>query len=228
MIEVQLDWYYRCDWPDGFGARGWKLASAIDDPNIIASTPATGHQIPTAVFIHDILDHALCGLPPSGHRAESIALLQLAARTGADPRPDLAQMVDEDLMQGQANGEPLDSLLPEDLKPQRLDRPCSGRAVIQPLIDRLGPEVVRSRLTQHLLEIGVAGAAKAEAAYRARGLEYARRGALGLTLQRLFTEADRQVCEAGWHQASGLIAISQERCALRVQSPQTWAVASQY
>ncbi|MEA1051523.1 hypothetical protein U5801_17165 [Lamprobacter modestohalophilus] len=83
MIEVQLDWCYRCDWPDGFGARGWKLASAIDDPNIIASTPATGDQIPTAVFIHDILDHALCGLPPSGHRAESIALLQLAARTGS-------------------------------------------------------------------------------------------------------------------------------------------------
>jgi hypothetical protein len=52
------------------------------------------------VFIHDILDHALCGLPSSGRRAEAIALLQLAARTGADPRPDFAQMVDEDLLQG--------------------------------------------------------------------------------------------------------------------------------
>jgi hypothetical protein len=28
-------------------------------PNIIASTPATGSRIPTAVLIHDILDHAL-------------------------------------------------------------------------------------------------------------------------------------------------------------------------
>ncbi|MBK5938411.1 hypothetical protein [Halochromatium roseum] len=228
MTEVQLDWRYRREWPDGFGACGWKLASAVDDPNIIASTPATGERIPTAVFIHDILDHALCGLPPSGHRAESIALLQLAARTGADPRPDLAQMVDEDLLQGQADGELLESLLPDDLKAQQLEMHRSGRAAIESMIDRLGREAVRSRLIEHLFEIGLAGAAQAEAAYRACGLEYARRGALGLALQRLFTLADQQICEAGWDQASGLIAIVRDRCTLQVQTPQAWSAASEY
>jgi len=50
VTEVQLDWCYQREWPDGFGARGWKLATAINDPNIIASTPATGDRIPTAVL----------------------------------------------------------------------------------------------------------------------------------------------------------------------------------
>ena len=60
--DVQLHCCYRSVWQDGFGARGWKLASAIDDPAVIAATAETGERIPTSVFVHDILDHTLCGL----------------------------------------------------------------------------------------------------------------------------------------------------------------------
>ena len=80
--EVRVSCLYRRTWQDGFGARGWKLAGTANDPEVIASTAATGERIPTSVFVHDILDHFLCGLGPSGHRNEAVALLQLAARTG--------------------------------------------------------------------------------------------------------------------------------------------------
>lgn len=49
--EVRLDCVYRREWPDGFGAGGWKLRPALDDPNIIASPPVTGQRIPSSVFV---------------------------------------------------------------------------------------------------------------------------------------------------------------------------------
>ena len=79
---------YRSEWPDGFGARGWKLDIALDDPEIIASTPSPGERINTSVLVHDILDHYVSGFPPSGHRNEAMALIQLSTRTGSDPRSD--------------------------------------------------------------------------------------------------------------------------------------------
>jgi hypothetical protein len=48
---------YGRTWRDGFGARGWKVAGAVNDPEVIASTAETGERIPTSVFVHDILDH---------------------------------------------------------------------------------------------------------------------------------------------------------------------------
>ncbi|MCA1806103.1 MAG: hypothetical protein LC646_12430, partial [Xanthomonadaceae bacterium] len=106
---------YRREWQDGFGARGWKLDVSIDEPSVIAATAEHGMRVPTSVLVHDILDHHLCGFGIGGHRNEAMALLQLAARTGADPRVDFRQIVDEDLMQGHCNGEPLLAFLPDDL-----------------------------------------------------------------------------------------------------------------
>ena len=228
MTEVRCDCRYRREWPDGFGARGWKLACTIQDPNIIASTPATGERIPTAVFIHDILDHALCGLPPSGHRAEAVALLQLAARTGADPRPDFAQMVDEDLLQGQADGEALETLLPADLMAMRPLSAPAGRALMDHLIRQSGREALRARLIQHLFDVGEAGRDHARAIYQAHGLADSRRGALGLTLQRLFEQADQRVLDAGWEAATGTVAIDPIRCDFRLVTPQRWSVSCRY
>lgn len=228
MTEVRLDCQYRREWADGFGARGWKLATTTHDPNIIASTPATGDRIPTAVFIHDILDHALCGLPSSGHRAEAIALLQLAARTGADPRPDFAQMVDEDLMLGQADGEALEALLPADLMAMRPPATPTGRALMDDLSRQLGREALRARLVQHLCDLGEAGRDQARAVYEAQGLADSRRGGLGLVLQRLFERADRQVLDAGWEFATGEVVIEQAFCHFHVNAPDRWHVSSGY
>ncbi len=54
---------YKREWQDGFGARGWKLDCALDDPNVIAATAETGCQINTSVLVHDILDHYISGFP---------------------------------------------------------------------------------------------------------------------------------------------------------------------
>ncbi|MCF7983603.1 MAG: hypothetical protein K9L70_04315 [Thiohalocapsa sp.] len=228
MTEVRLDCRYRREWPDGFGARGWKLASSMHDPNIIASTPATGDRIPTAVFIHDILDHALCGLPPSGHRAEAIALLQLAARTGADPRPDFAQMVDEDLLQGQTDGEALATFLPADLMVMRRSAAPMGRALMDDLIRQCGREALRARLVRHLFDLGEAGLERARAVYRSHGLDDSRRGALGMALQRLFEKADQQVVDAGWGAAKGVMAIDRTHCHFRLSTPRPWNLSGPY
>ena len=113
--ELYIPVTYRREWQDGFGARGWKLDVGIDDEYVIASTAYCGENIPTSVLVHDIVDHYLCGFRLSGHRDEAMALMQMLGRTGTDITPDYAQMVDEDILAGQLNGESLESFLPEDL-----------------------------------------------------------------------------------------------------------------
>jgi hypothetical protein len=180
------------------------------------------------VFVHDILDHALCGLPSSGHRAEAIALLQLFERTGADPRSDFVQMVDEDLLQGQADGEALETLLPSDLMAMQPPATPTGRARMEDLSRQLGREALRARLVQHLCDLGEAGRDQARAVYKAQGLAPSCRGVLGLALQRLFERADRQVLDAGWEVASGTVAIDQTSCHFRLSAPHRRNVSSRY
>ena len=180
IAAVRLACHYQRCWQDGFGARGWKLASAVGDPEVIASTAATGERIRTSVFVHDILDHILCGLPNSGHRNEAVALVQLARRTGADPTPDFVQMVEEDLLQGRIIGESLVGFLPADLVSHLAATDQDGRAIITALQAVLGKEGLRERLIARFFELGEAGAAQAAARYAAHRLDYDQRGALGL------------------------------------------------
>lgn len=104
---IQVPVTYRREWQDGFGARGWKLDVSIGEPSVIAATAEHGTRIPTSVLMHDILDHHPCGFGIGGHRNETMEPMQLASRTGADPCVDFRQIVDEDLMHGHCNGEPL-------------------------------------------------------------------------------------------------------------------------
>jgi hypothetical protein len=226
--ELRLACRYQAVWQDGFGARGWKLDSTLADPNIIASTPEAGDVIPTAVFIHDILDHALCGLPPSGHRAEAVALIQLAERTGADPRPDFEQMVDEDLMNGVTDGEPLMSLLPDDLKRQVGGETKTAKAAIGELLEHFGRDGLRERLVRHLFWLGHVGAKKARAAYEESGLAYPRRAELGLALQRLFMQADGMVRERDLEMARGWVGIARQCCSISLDVPERWRMVSGY
>lgn len=229
MADLSFAVCYRLTWPDGFGARGWKFASALDDPQIIASTPTTGARIPTSVFVHDLLDHMLCGLPPSGHRAEAVALMQLAARTGADPRPDFAQMVDEDLLQGQVNGEPMRRFLPRDWLDVLPDADqIPDLHLVAALMRALGRAVVRERLIDWFFTLGQAGASQAVAHYRAQGLDPDRRGPLGLALQRLFEKADGWVVDQGGAMAEGQVDLSSDRVGLSLSFPDTWHAESTY
>lgn len=228
-MDVQLRVCYRQEWQDGFGARGWKLANALHDPEIIASTPATGERIPTSVLVHDMLDHALCGLPPSGHRAEAVALMQLAARTGADPRPDFAQMVDEDLLQGRVNGESARSFLPDDLLDALPDAAgVADERLLATLVRTLDRSTLRTRLIAHFFTLGQAGAARAMAHYRAQGLDTERRGALGLALQQVFGQADRWVVEQHLDMAEGSVGFTADQLCFKLEQPTPWVARGTY
>lgn len=134
--------------------------------------------------MHDILDHLLCGLRPSGHRNEAVALLQLARRTGADPKPDFAQMVDEDLLQGRVLGESFQEFLPPELVNTLSAGIRDGKAIVERLQAQLEAEVLRKRLIVRFFELGRAGTSKAREYYASHGLDFPRRGPLGLALQR--------------------------------------------
>jgi hypothetical protein len=226
--DTRLGCLYRRSWEDGFGARGWKLARALDDPEVIAATAATGERIPTSVLIHDILDHAFCGLGTSGHRTEAIALLQLAERTGADPMPDFAQMVDEDLLMGRAVGESFRDLLPPDLSAQIPDTMRNGQTIAAHLRTVMGPDALRQQLIQRLFELGQAGAPRAREAYARHGLDYSRRGPLGLALQGLLVRADELVRARDWASATAEIWVDPRRCGFEITAPASWSGTASY
>ena len=217
--NITIPFSYSQEWQDGFGARGWKLDSTIGDPAVIAATSASGERIPTSVFVHDILDHYLCGLPMSGHRNEAIAVVQLSSRTGADPRADFAQMVDEDLMQGQVNGESLRCFLPPELLAQLPDKSLQGRALIDALCKRVGSELLRKKLIHHFYTIGKSGEKQAKQHYLANGLDYHKRHELGLALQQQLSEMDRCALLQGWESAHGEVLLSDHQCGYRIDSP---------
>jgi hypothetical protein len=172
--------------------------------------------------VHDILDHSLCGLGPSGHRNEAVALLQLAERTGADPTPDFAQMVDEDLLQGRVLGETFQELLPQELTDTLPAGIRDGRAIVERLRLRLGPGVLRERLIARFFELGRAGSSEARKHYASHGLDFARRGPLGLALQRLLARADNRVRETNLEAAAGAISITPRHCRVEIREPQPW------
>jgi hypothetical protein len=228
VTELTLPWLYRRRWNDGFAARGWKLACTVDDPEIIASTAETGARIHTSVFVHDIVDHALCGLPPSGHRAEAVALIQLAERTGSDPTPDFVQMVDEDLLTGRLLGERWATFLPPELAELIPEDTAGGRAVVGQLRDVLGTELLRERLVAHFSELGRAGAETARAAFAAHGLDPGRRGLLAMALQQLLERADALVLAQAWAAAQGCVRVGNGCCTLTLSTPAPWSASLGY
>lgn len=137
-------------------------------------------------------------------------------------------MVDEHLLQGQADGEAPETLLPADLMAMPPSATPTGRARMENLSRQLGREALRARLVQHLCDLGEAARGQARAVYEAQGLADSRRGGLGLALQRLFERADLQVLDAGWEVASGTVAIDQTSCHFRLSSPHRWNVSSRY
>jgi hypothetical protein len=226
--EVRVPCLYRRTWQDGFGARGWKLAGTANDPEVIASTAATGERIPTSVFVHDILDHLLCGLGPSGHRNEAVALLQLAARTGADPTPDFAQMVDEDLLQGRVLDEPFRELVPPELTKTLPAGIRDGTAIVERLQLQLGLGALRERLIARFFELGRAGTSAAREHFASHGLDFEHRGPLGLALQRLVEKADAWVQEINLETAAGEIWMTPRHCAFEIREPQRWSRVTAY
>ncbi|HSH30743.1 MAG TPA: hypothetical protein VK971_12600 [Thiohalobacter sp.] len=218
--SVRVPVTYRREWQDGFGARGWKLDIAIGDAFVIASTAYTGGNIPTSVLIHDIVDHYLCGFHLSGHRDEAMALIQLRERTGTNIRPDYAQMVDEDILQGQVNGEALETFLPPDLA-RRLPEAGTAAGRMCQLEEAVGTAGLRERLIDRFFELGEQGRECAEQAWLRLGLEYAQRPAIAQVLQRLLERADAWMLEQDIETMQGRFVITPTQGRLEMDG-QVW------
>lgn len=210
---------YQKAWDDGFGARGWKINAAIGDPQIIASTRQTGERINTSVFVHDILDHFISGFGISGHRSEAMALVQLARRTGSDPRPDFEQLVHEDLMHGRVNGETLRSFLPDSLLallPPGKDH--SDRAMIVHLQSILGEQRLVEALVDHFFTLGNGGSLHARLSWSRLGLAADNAKKTGLALQSLLEKVDTEAERSGIDRVDASIVLGRKDCAFIVQS----------
>lgn len=210
---------YQKEWPDGYGARGWKLDSSLDDPAVIATTAETGCQIDTSVLIHDMLDHYISGFPLSGHRNEAMALIQLGSRTNSSPQPDYEQMVDEDIINGMVNGEPLRSFLPNELVhllPIELLNPKEAIAVLE---KHLGTEKLRAQLIDNFFNIGKRGITLAQANWKRLGLDYNRRTEMGHCLQKLLVWGDNLVQEHNYSRATAEFMLNNRFCQLTINSP---------
>ena len=218
-LNIQIPVTWRLEWDDGFGARGWKLDDSLNDPYVIAATADTGSRIPTSVPVHDILDHHLCGLPLSGHRNEAIALVQLGLRTGSSPAPDFAAMVEEDLLQGRVNGESMRRFLPNDLQVMLPSDEADNSRIINFLSRQLGEQALRDRLIAWFFELGEAGMEKVITQWKAHGLDYHRRGAMGLALQQVLTLAEGEVIELALKEAQGRFLLNNRCCALHLTLP---------
>jgi len=219
LLNVVVRVTYRSEWPDGFGARGWKLDIALDDPEIIASTPSPGERINTSVLVHDILDHYVSGFPPSGHRNEAMALIQLGTRTGSDPRPDYEQMVDEDLMHGVVYGESMRSFLPPRVVQLLPLDVISGKETIDFLVNILGHDSLRSMFVERFFELGYRGVPLAQASWNRHGLGYERSTAIGTCLQWILEEADQILVNGAFSFGTGFFQIGNQACQITLEEP---------
>ncbi|HEC83675.1 MAG: hypothetical protein DRR08_00815 [Candidatus Parabeggiatoa sp. nov. 2] len=218
---------YQKTWNDGFGARGWKLDVSIGDPAIIASTRETGAKIPTSVLIHDMLDHLLSGFGISGHRSEAMALTQLSLRTGADIRPDYEQMVDEDIILGQVNGETLAEFLPPNLLNRLPETPQTDKQIITRLTEQLGINPLKECLVKRFYDLGEQGKTHALSSWKKTGLPE-KRTEMGLALQKVLYSGDNAVEEKTCESAKGIFSIANTVCRLEIMETHHHKPIAQY
>lgn len=208
---------YRAEWPDGFGACGWKLDAAIGDCQVIASTAYTGEKVPTSVLVHDILDHFISGFGFSGHRNEAMATAQLGLRTGTEIRSSYLLMV-HDILQGEVEGESLETFLPPSLKLQLPKEDLAPVEKMHYLAQKLGDGELHSMLLSHFYEIGLSGVPRAIVSWTSHGLDYERRTAIGLCLQRLLARAETLPALRTDQPVHGAFSLDNELCALALES----------
>ncbi|WP_019568614.1 hypothetical protein [Thioalkalivibrio sp. ALMg13-2] len=213
---VAIPAHYAESWADGFGVRGWKLDLPGRGADVIAATPFAGERIPTSVFVHDIVDHHLCGFALSGYRDEAGALIQLAQRTGSDPVPDFVQIIDEDLMPGAFESDDWRELLPASLV-ATVEAAADTRSGMAQLRQQWGDGLLRALWIAGFVETGWRLGDAARSGWERHGLEYAARGATALALQRLFERVDASVLEQGWIQAEGEFRVATDAVGFRFE-----------
>jgi hypothetical protein len=209
---------YRDQWQDGLGARGWKMDRAIGDPVLIATTAYSGEKVPTSVLIHDMLDHFVSGFGLSGHRNEAKATMQLGLRTGAEIASSYAQLAEDIIVSG-INGESLEEFLPPAMHALLPATAATARERIAALIATLDRTAVKAALLEQLWTCGNLGRAEAQTSWRRYGLDYARRSAIGLSLQQLMEGAERYINDFLITAAQAQFIIGNAACAITFTAP---------
>lgn len=209
---VQVEVVFQEYWNDGFGARGWKLASAISDPRVVASTAHVGLISPTCVLVHDIMDHYLCGLQIGGHRSEVVATMLHAMRNDLPVRKSINMMVDE-LCAVAYCGETLAEYIPEDMLGSMPSNTPSEQmsAVLTAGLER---NRMRERLVDHYYALGLAGLTAALVHYEGLGLSLAKRYEVGIRLQKLFENAESHILRRDCDRTSGVLEVADNKCGL--------------
>ncbi|WP_019626382.1 hypothetical protein [Thioalkalivibrio sp. ALJT] len=216
---VSIPVEYADSWEDGFGVRGWKLDLPGRGVDVIAATPFTGDRIPTSVFVHDIVDHHLCGFALSGYVDEAGALIQLAERTGSDPVPDFVQIIDEDLLPGAFESDDWRKLLPASLV-TAVEAAPNARVGMVRLREQWGDGVLRALWLAGFVTAGWRLAPGAREAWERHGLDYANRAATARALQALFQQVDARVREHGWSRARGVFRVAPAAVSFRFEAPE--------
>ena len=94
-----------------------------------------------------------------------------------------------------------------------------GKAMIELLTEKKGHTLLRAMLVEQFFALGQRGIPLAMANWRQHKLDYARRKAMGLCLQKLLAWIDSIVVEHQYHHADGEFCIGNQRCEVRVRKP---------
>jgi hypothetical protein len=200
---------YHSEWQDGYGAQGWKLDLARNDPAVVACTAYTGEKTPTSVLVHDILDHLVSGFPLSGYANEARATAMHGLRNGIEVRSSYEWMADE-LLNGDGRDE-LARFLPPDLL-VGVPGGTGSDAAIAALIAAHGRDRLKSRIVERFFGIGLSGIPVAFANWQKQRLEFERMHGIGLCLQALLVKAQDFIGRSAIEAATGRCQIGNMAC----------------
>lgn len=210
----QFDLTYHSEWRDGYGAQGWKLDLAMDDPEVIACTAYTGNKTPTSVLVHDMLDHLISGFWLSGYANEARATAMHGIRNGIEVRSSYEWMADE-MLGAKLLKESLTDFLPASIT-DGIPALTTPDEMIALLLENNDPADIRSHLVEGFFRIGLSGIPIAVSNWQDQRLDFGRMHSIGLCLQTLLIEAQDIIGNWAAETAKGRILVGNEVCEFSV------------
>lgn len=216
-IENRFRLTYRDEWSDSFGARGWKLESAVANPEIIACTAHAGGKSPTSVIVHDILDHLVSGFGLSGCLNEARAIVMHGLRNGIEVRSSFECLVD-DILRDPASDSDARELFAA-LLPAPVRFCCRSSAeMVERVGAQLGTAKMRARLIQRLIGVGLGGVRTAMTNWERRHLPFEKMADIGFCVQELLEKADDAILANKIAVADALLDLSDDVCRLELST----------
>jgi len=211
-----FDLTYHSEWQDGFGAQGWKLDVAINDPQVIACTAYTGNKTPTTVLVHDLLDHLVSGFWLSGYANEARATAIHGLRNGIEVRSSYEWMTKEILN----DKPPLDHFT--EFLPEKITGHIPARYTYAEKTTFLFKEYALNDIRNYILEnfyrIGLSGIPIAISHWQNKGLDFKNMYSIGMCLQDLLVEAQEVIKTWNVEAATGQILVDNISCEFLVET----------